>query len=492
MEAVFFSFSKRKNSTKVPVESTGTTFNITLKEPTSYDAPAFYLNLNADTFPYNYCKFENQYYFVSEIISRRNNLFEVHCEKDTLATYRAQIFNTSAYVLYDTVGNSEIVDSRLAIKTSRTLAENSVAFPNVSTDGIYVLTCVGENSCASWRLKYGDTPEDISLSTIWNDSYGKIYDPPTPGPSGGWLQETALAIKEAAGVIVDCFNSLGDVFQHGLSYFFTSSSAMNAIRSCIWLPFRPVITAAGDQEIYLGNYKTGVIANRILEPVVQLPQVNIAIPWQASDWRRNSPYTQVYLYIPFIGVVSLPASQLTGAETIGVLSSLNVISGDLSVNVVNGTQVLGSYGANVAMPVPLGSSNIPQRQVVNTIMSSTIGAGAAAVGGNLGLSAGAAMLSGVAASLGLQLGGVPTSVGGLSSGASSGLSTNIICFTSFHDTNVAPGSVSGAVGLPSFAVKQIGNLSGYVQCHEFSLNASAESGDLDAVNAYMNSGVFIE
>ena len=73
-----------------------------------------------------------------------------------------------------------------------------------------------------------------------------------------------------------------------------------------------------------------------------------------------------------------------------------------------------------------------------------------------------------------------------------GLSRNIICFTSFHDTTVSPGSVAGSIGLPSFAVKQIGTLSGYVQCHEFSINAAAESGDLDAVNNYMNSGVFIE
>ena len=118
LTATFYSFSKRQNSTKVPAGIAGTSFNVVLKNPTSMNAPVF--TLNADTFNFNYCSFNGAYYFVTDVVSVRNDIWEIHCTKDVLATYRTQILASPAYVLYDSVGNSEIVDNRLAIKTSRT------------------------------------------------------------------------------------------------------------------------------------------------------------------------------------------------------------------------------------------------------------------------------------------------------------------------------------------------------------------------------------
>ena len=471
MEALFFSFSKRKNSTKVPVDSTGTTFNITLKEPTSMDTPA--LVLSADTFSFNYCKFNDQYFFVTQIVSRRNNLWEVQLEKDVLATFRTQILGTSAYVLYDNVGNSEIVDNRLAIKTSRTIDSNAVAFPNITDSGCYAVTIVGEGSTDLYLL---DNVYDLVSSTFLTNvitDMDEVSGQPTPGTEEGSLLLTIAS----------------QLYKNG-SRLVQSGSALDAIKSCVWIPFPKSLFWGSTREIKLGKFPTGVTGKYVGSGrcFAQLTQTSVAIPWQATDWRRNAPYTQVYLYIPFIGVISLPASQLTGASVITIMGSVSPATGDLSINVLNDQQVLGSYGGNCGCQYPIGASNAAQKGVVNTL----IGAAATGVSAALGLGVGAAALSGVAMAASSQIAGMPTSIGGLSSSAAMGLSRNIICFTSFHDTTVSPGSVAGSIGLPSFAVKQIGTLSGYVQCHEFSINAAAESGDLDAVNNYMNSGVFIE
>lgn len=474
LTATFYSFSKRQNSTKVPAGIAGTLFNVVLKNPTSMNAPVF--TLNADTFDFNYCQFNGAYYFVTDVVSVRNDIWEIHCTKDVLATYRTQILASPAYVLYDSVGNSEIVDNRLAIKTSRTLAENSVAFPSVNSAGTYVLTCVGQSSCASW---WNVDPQAIQLSTIYSNAYTAVREPFTPS---SWV--TAAAEAVAYG-----FAYMGEVITKGISYILSNGSAIESIRNCIWIPLRPIVTVTGGQ-IYLGNYDTGISGYKIAEPVVQLDQVSVNIPWQFTDWRRNSPYTQVYLYIPFIGVIALPSAQLTGAESLTIRSALNVISGDLSVNVLNGQQVLGSYGANVGMNVPIGSSNAIQRQTVNSIVQTGIGIAGVATG--LGITAGAAALSGIAGAAAAQIAGVPTSVGGLSNGSSSGLSTNIICFTSCHDTNVTPGSVADVIGLPAFRRELLSSISGYVQTHEFSLQAAAPDQDLQRVNTYMNGGAFIE
>ena len=56
MDAYFFTFSKRENSTKQPVLNTGTKISIILKNPTSILNPVIELQepLNATPVAYNY------------------------------------------------------------------------------------------------------------------------------------------------------------------------------------------------------------------------------------------------------------------------------------------------------------------------------------------------------------------------------------------------------------------------------------------------------
>lgn len=491
MEALFFSFSKRKNSTKVPVDSTGTTFNITLKEPTSMDTPA--LVLSADTFSFNYCKFNNQYFFVSQIVSRRNNLWEVQLEKDVLATFRSQILGTSAYVLYDNQGNSEIVDSRLAVKTTPSIQSNAAAFPSLDKNiGRYILSCVGTNSANSWLIPYRMNPSSVVNSVFIQNVYDSI-DSVVPTWSDDSTDPTT-AIQKLSDLVDKIYFFGTNFLKRAWSNQLSSGNAMDCIRGCTWLPFD--WQSSGNAEIItLGKYNTGFAATKLGTPsdpaIRTLSTVTLTIPWQFSDWRNTAPYTQLYLYIPFIGVISLPPSSLKGATSIDITPSLNVISGDLAIRVSCGSQTIGTYGANVAVPVPLGSSNIAPGKMLNSLLTGVTGAAINATSGNV-ITAGAAALNGIAGATLAAISGQPSSVGGLSSGAAVGLLTNIVIFSVCHDTVVTPSSVSAAVGMPAFAVKQIGTLSGYVQCHEFSLNAAAESGDLDAVNNYLNSGVFIE
>ena len=64
--------------------------------------------------------------------------------------------------------------------------------------------------------------------------------------------------------------------------------------------------------------------------------------------------------------------------------------------------------------------------------------------------------------------------------------------TVFHDTNVAPESVSGAIGTPTMAVKQISSCSGFVQTKEASVNASCYEDVRTEINQLMDGGFFYE
>lgn len=491
--ALFFNFSKRKNSLKVPVDNTGTTFNVNLKQPCSYQEPV--LTLSNSGFSYNYAKFEGNYYFVSDIVSLRADLWEVHLTKDVLASYRSEILAQSAYVLYDTVGNADIVDTRLAVSTVPSVDSSAVAFPGVDpTIGRYILAVVGQNSCAAWAIPYRMNPAAV-VNAVFVQNTLNVIDV----PANAWSDNNPADFKDALREQSDLLDKIYSWFvaydKKKATQILSSGDALSAIRGCIWIPFDFSTDATDAGSIYLGNYDTGYTAIKLgtsANPMVKtLTTVTVNIPWQHSDFRRNSPYTKVYLYIPFIGVVELSASSLIGAASLSVTAALNVVSGDLSVRVSCGSQTIGTYGANVAVPVQLGSSQATPKQMYASLISGAVGTVAGLATGNV-LAAGAAALAGVAGASVAGISGHPTSVGGLSSGAASGLLTNIVCFTVCHDTVVAPSSVASSIGRPSYAVKALSGLSGYCQTAEFSLNAAAADEDRVKVNNFMNSGVFIE
>ena len=103
--ATFYTFSKRKNSTKRPTG--GTSYNIVLKEPSTILNPRIALDRgNPAGLNYCYIPAYDRYYFISDWESDHG--FEIaHCTIDPLASWRGSILGSSQYVLrsasqYDT------------------------------------------------------------------------------------------------------------------------------------------------------------------------------------------------------------------------------------------------------------------------------------------------------------------------------------------------------------------------------------------------------
>lgn len=71
-------------------------------------------------------QFAGRYYFITGITSLRQDYWQIDAEVDVLATYKSDIQATTAFILYDAAANSELVDTRLAVQTTKTAAENYV------------------------------------------------------------------------------------------------------------------------------------------------------------------------------------------------------------------------------------------------------------------------------------------------------------------------------------------------------------------------------
>ena len=467
LTANFYNFSKRQNSTKVPTGIAGTSFNVTLKQPTSLNSPVFVLN--TDTFGFNYCNFNGAYYFVSDVVSLRNDIWEIHCTKDVLATYRSQILGSTAFVLYDTTSNTEIADTRLAMNASVSVSQNSTDMEEIQGNGKYLLCCVGEDSTDTWVLSV--SPNAITNS-IKNEVWSYVLDN-EPTVQADIMTQIADTVTWAKGF---------------LTQLLASGKAPDCIRACYWIPW-DIYGDTATEDIYLGDFNTHIEGSKITRNN-SVYSYSVTIPWQFSDWRRLSPYTRIYLYLPFIGYIEIPAASVIGYNTIQVEYSVARRTGAVSVLLFTSSEILGKYNGDSATTIALGSSNISPLQSATGVLK--LAGGTAAVIGSGGAAAGVAGLMGITSGIQNLMEGQPSCIGGFSGGADAGHTRSIKCITVCHDTNVSPSSVSATIGTPAFAQKSLGSLTGFVQTQEFSLQADAPDVDLQRVNTYLNGGAFIE
>ena len=482
--AEFFKLSKRKNSTKQPTGS-GTTFSVVLKSGTSYISPTLLLN-NSGKPDYNYCIFEGWYYFVTDIVSVRNDLWEVFCKVDAMATAKSAILNTHAYVLYDTVSNTEIPDNRIPLKTTKVVQANSVACPLTPDSGCYILSLTGAHGTTG-IYKVSES-ELASLIDDVSDIKNNLFDltgltpPTTPTPPSGsnvweWIKFVGEVIYFQAQQI---FYTLECVWR-AISQFFGSGNIPQNIRECKYIPFNRGTTVS-QSPIYLGSFLTQVPSLGKLNTNTIHDSASVNIPWQSSDYRRRSPYTDIYLYIPYIGMTKLSSENLVGQTSITVDYTLGMRDGSLIVTVTSGSEIIGQYSGNVAASAPVGVSNINVAKAAQSVLM-----GAAAIAtksiGAIGMAA-------------LNFGDSVTPnfscVGGLDGIAGIATNQNITCYTVFHDTVVAPNTELQAVGSPTMAPKALSSLTGYCQCSGAHVEADFPSIILDQVDAYLNSGFFIE
>lgn len=471
----FTTSSKRENSTKqlaMPI-----THSCTFKNGCSMLNPTLFLELDGNSFPaYTAFKIENRYYKVTDIRSVRNNLFEIDGKVDVLATYKSNILSTTAYVLYDTIPNTELVDNRLPMKTTKSVSASTTPCPlDYQSGGTYILSITGSNnSTGVYKISAGDLYDLIDdVSDIMDDFF-----PPTTPPDPDDPMYAGVAGK--VQYIGDNFQFMGDRIKTAISNFFGSGNIPENIRECKYIPFN-VGTTGSSVQICLGTYQTQTTLTRLDTDTVVRP-ATVSIPWQASDFRRRSPYTDVYLYMPYIGMVRLSSENLAGQTTLDVDYAVSVRDGSIIVTVRSGSQVVGQYSGNVGISVPIGISNIAAPKVATSLITGAINMAKSNIG-RVGLSA-------------LQFGDAITPnftcIGGLDGLAGIATPQNITCYTVFHDTIVAPNTEIATIGAPTMAPKSLASLTGYVQTMDASVEGAMTSNERTKLNTLLNNGIFIE
>lgn len=468
--------TKRKNSTYVPTAELTNSYDVVLKDSCSDYAPTFFLNNPTNTFNDNYLKWDDWYYFITDVIREKNHAVTLRCKLDPLATYKANILASTQFVAYDTTANTELIDSRLSVKTTMT---KQVAY-GTSTffeGGCVLVGIVGTNNTGVFAL----TPAQAStlLSDIadnWLDS-PDMLEVPDVSDFNNW--------DDAIGVFVHNFTV-------GLRQLIATGKAPDCIKSCIYVPVEASKFSGTSVTVWLGDYNTGVTGKLLSSVAIANEVVNISIPWQFTDWRRNAPYTHVYLSLPYVGTIQLPNSEIMGLTSLSVEIHVSQ-DGSVFYNIEGGEGYgrLLRTGANCSSNFMIGASNI--NPLISSVGAASVaGAGVAAAVGAIttpagAVAAGTAIISGTVAAITP----LPSSSGSSGGGAYSD-SALLSCFTMCHDTNVDPSTVSAFMGTPTMAVKSLSGLSGYVECKNASVAAPTSEDVIQEINNYLNGGVYLE
>lgn len=446
VELILYNFSKRENSTARPESGDGTPVSALLKDDTDIINPSFrFGNIGA---VYNYVQWGNRYYYRNTARYEAANMVVYECTLDVLATYRAQIMNTTAYVAYSASNyDVYIPDGRFTMDATPTIESSSATIitdaPAGIGDGTYILEYATSKS--------------------------------TYGPSGAlWLSPSSAAL------IAEDLNSTGynDFLEQFSKQF---NGAYDAVINCRYVPFDWYGRGTGTQKIVLGGYDTGHIGAKI-ESVISYSR-DVIIPWQYSDFRNLPPYTTLLLFLPAYGFVELNPADFIGQTSVNVKLYMDGVTGV-------GTYIVGNKvrcTADFSSPVSIG-----------TVRGNAIGLVAAGISAVGTVASGGAAIPVVGAIAGVLL-SQQRSVGnsGVSGGyagayASPGNFTDVYLYSICHNTNVEPSNFTAAIGRCLNQVVSLGSLSGYVQTVGASVSSYADNTVLERINSYLDGGCFLE
>lgn len=490
MQAVFYTFSKRRNSTKRP--TSGTTYTITIKEGSGVVRPRVVLKWNGSSSPalfnYAYISDFGRYYWIDEW-TFADRCWTASLRSDVLASAKSQIGSASKLITRSAYKfNNDVADSIYPAKTdSLTFNTNlsGLAFAHELNYGRFVVGIVGQGNTFSAAGAGYIVCTGAQLQQILDFCFTETKDL--------WS-------------ITSLGSNLGEVFaKYGDNFLKSIANPAQFINSITWIPFTP--NTSGSTYVRLGMLEcwdpnNPTVVSCLGNPVVtQTFSTGSVLPTPISansgKWRLMEPYTRYTLVCPPFG--SFP---LNGAQ---VVEQAGIISGNVKVDCMTGQAVLelSDFGieasAQLGVPIRLSGSSIDYAGMTSAAVNAVSGV----LGAGLGI-AGAAMTGGVLPAIGAGISGLGSAVNGVISTAAAMMPQAVqggiggglaACNASRHVQTVYYEATDEDIaehGRPFMEVDTIANHSGFVMCSDGEVAAPLSDGELSEIDAFLKGGFFYE
>lgn len=479
---LYSSFSKRRNSTKRPT-GTGTEKTATLKENTSVEAPVFLLTTTANN--WTYAKAFGHYYFITDIVHVNKDLCEIHCVCDPMADNKDAITGSSQFVercATQAYWDTEVIDEMYPVQMDPSIYQTNVSTPfTTGTNAALMLSLKGYDGTAFWsmpRSLFQELGQGLMILGTDQDALWSQF-------SSSTLYKTYLDpmsyITNARIIPID---------DGSLSYASSSHT--------LWVGYWSYTESLG-VEVFK-EHKNQIIYT----------SSTYTLTFQSRNTGQNNflncnRFRQYKLILPGVGSLDLDANiVLTG----------NNIKVKFTVDVVGGICYEVAYGAgNVYKDYVSGDISIPFAVHGQTAdFSKTIGSGMNVLGGIAGGITSGVGMGAFAGPVGMAIGGAAGGLIGGVMGAGRSVSNAGPLFhtqSAGHDGSFArlavnsdiilqetiyhpSGMSSTRLGAPCMQEVTISNLSGYVKCQNASVELNCFESERATVEAYMNSGFYVE
>lgn len=436
---IFTSFSKKRNSTKKP--SGGESVECKLKQPTSWDNPVFQIQSNNLAITNVYVPFNGHYYFVDSITQITNDIIELNCSEDVLATYWDSIKTQTFYIERSALAsaqNNMINDSSISGQQD-IVYQNSTAYDVGLSAGAdcYIVNVVSKDAPLGVQTV---ALTKAQLTTFTNNLYSTDYQ---------WAEWIGESIMQA---LFDPFQYVRTVkrFPIGISRF------------------------SGTETLSYGWYTSGVVGRSVPESET-LGTASLSFHSYYGDFRDYSEeYTRYYVQLPSVGVITIPPEIVARGCTISL--NIDYVAGQCAFNVLSGGTFYSSYIANIGADVPLSQVNSAIGSEIPNIIGGTVSAVAT---GNI---------SGLLTSSARCISSEVRSIGGMSGYV--GILGNI--FVTVQVVHYGSGEVPSTIGRPSCKNLVLSSLAGYTKCGGASVDLGAFDHEKELVNDYLNNGFYIE
>ena len=154
----------------------------------------------------------------------------------------------------------------------------------------------------------------------------------------------------------------------------------NPIENIISCKAIPYAISGTTQEITLGNVKTGVNGKKISQNFSKQTIGSVAIAEHYHNFLDYAPYTNVIIYLPYIGFKELDASLVMG-KTLRIEYTLDVITGGCLAQIYVGNIRLYEFTGNIGVDISITASN--RAQVESAYINAGVGVVSSAMSGNV-------------------------------------------------------------------------------------------------------------
>ena len=494
MEAILFNFSKRLNSTKRPVDASGVTMEVYVKQnvpkgqssaqsgtETFLSHPTLWVR--GDYTQYNYMKFRGYYYFIRDIQLTINNATVIYGEIDVLATFKDDILNTTAKVIYSSSSyDLNIDDIRNQETCSNNVQENAVAFPfdiNYSS-GCFLLTVQGGDRMATTYIL---TPSELTaIATKLNTTFGTVVGQAMYEYNRGQLN------------LIQLFQQIGQYVPESVMQYY--SSASECVLDLKWTPVALSSGAMLQHRVYLGTFDTEIDA-RVGSGFTRIAnQFRVSIPHQDTYYSKGSRLSSYGMYIPYCGQYTINNDDIYNASELLVDLAIDCGTGDIagSVSVASAEHQRGKFlfAFSGCCTASLMHSNYNKDMFMSALSTA---AQAVVMAPSLGM--GNAISKQIAKSSEVRLlsqvdkqhvvsGGNLTSAIGAASGE------YIKVYSTMKRLADSKTAIKDTLGLPLYKTVLLSTLSGYCRTNNASVETNALSSFKDDINNLLDAGVYLE